>query len=182
MFSVISRCQKHSNNLFISRGSIQIPSGGQKLICLQCVAVRLHPLVSSSLLSEQQGWENSGWDLREHQKFWRPLYLQPKCQGPNSNSSAWSTERLGRLLVGIWRLTAQLCFHAIRGTNTKASSQRWRLINNVCLDYNRSWVWKLQPPPARHLHINHQIMIKISPLKFKLILYSTQCLTPTTHQ
>ena len=36
MFLVISRCQKHSHNLFISWGSIQIPSGGQKLICLRC--------------------------------------------------------------------------------------------------------------------------------------------------
>ena len=37
MFLVISRCQKHSHNLFISWGSIQISSGGQKLICLRCV-------------------------------------------------------------------------------------------------------------------------------------------------
>ena len=28
---------KHSNNLFISQGSIQILSGGQKLICLGCL-------------------------------------------------------------------------------------------------------------------------------------------------
>jgi len=32
----ISHCHKHSDNLFISRGSIRIPSGGQKLICLRC--------------------------------------------------------------------------------------------------------------------------------------------------
>ena len=35
MFLVISHCQKQSHNLFISWESIQIPSGGQKLICLR---------------------------------------------------------------------------------------------------------------------------------------------------
>jgi hypothetical protein len=31
----IPHCHKHSNNLFISQGSIQILPGGQKLICLR---------------------------------------------------------------------------------------------------------------------------------------------------
>src|SRR5882762_7250118 len=43
MFSVISHCQKHSNNLFISRGNIPIPSGGQKLTCLRCQVIIVSP-------------------------------------------------------------------------------------------------------------------------------------------
>ena len=47
----ISHCHKHSDNLFISRGSIQIPSGGQKLICLRCMMGFGSTLYSVSLKS-----------------------------------------------------------------------------------------------------------------------------------
>ena len=38
---IIPHHHKHSNNLFISQGSIQIPPGRQKLICFRCYTICL---------------------------------------------------------------------------------------------------------------------------------------------
>jgi len=98
----ISHYHKHSDNLFISRGSIQFPSGGQKLICLRCwapLSIRDFPhMIHGNLLfldiriSEiPASWECPLQHIIYSSVDWClfiPVYVYPKMPQPHHQSTS----------------------------------------------------------------------------------------------